>query len=112
MMKKILFSFSTLALSSAFAASSYHVTLFDQSTVAGKTLKPGDYKIQLKDNSVVLMHNKEVTEASAKTEDGNTKYDQTTVRYNDKHEITEIRLGGTTKKLVFDGTGTTNSNGM
>jgi hypothetical protein len=104
MMKKLLFSFTTVALASAFAASSYSVTLFDESTLDGKSLKPGEYKMQVNDGSVVLKHNKEVTEAPAKTELADKKFSTTSVLYNDRHEVTGILIGGTNKKIVFGNT--------
>jgi hypothetical protein len=101
MMKKLLFSFGTVALVSAFAASSYSVTLFEESTLDGKSLKPGQYKVQVNDASVVLKHNKEITEVPATTELANKKFSITSVLYNDQHEVTGIQLGGTNKKIVF-----------
>jgi hypothetical protein len=103
MMKKLLLCLPTVALVSAFAASSYRVTLFDESTVAGKTLKPGDYKLEVNDGGIVLKRDKDVTEAAAKTETADKKYKATTIRYDDKHQIREICIGGTNKKLVLTG---------
>ena len=104
-MKKFAFLFSTLALASAFAASSYHVTLFNDGSLAGKDLKQGDYKVELTDNSVVLKRNKDVAQAPAKIETNDTKFQHTIVRYSDKHEIQEICLGGTNKKIIIGGAG-------
>jgi basic membrane lipoprotein Med (substrate-binding protein (PBP1-ABC) superfamily) len=100
-MKKLFFCFPTLALAAAFAASSYNVTLFEQSTAAGKTFKAGDYKLELKDDAVVLKHNKEVTEIPARFEAATNKFNSTSIRYNDKHEMQEIHLGGTNKKVIL-----------
>lgn len=102
MMKKLLFSFTTVAMASAFAASSYSVTLFDESTVNGKMLKPGQYKMQVNDNNVVLKHNKDVTEAPARTELAEKKFSTTKVLYNDQHEVTGILIGGTNKRIIFE----------
>ncbi len=112
MVKNLLFTFSTVALASAFAASSYTVTLFDESVIDGKALKPGQYKLEVTDNGVVLKHNKDVTEVSGKTQVGSRKYGTTAVRYNDKHEVEEIYLGGTNKKIVFGGAQTTANGGI
>jgi hypothetical protein len=101
MMKKLLFSFSTVALASAFAASSYSVTLFDEGVLDGKSLAPGQYKMQVNDESVVLKHNKDVTEVPAKTELTDKKFSTTSVLYNDQHQVTGIEIGGTNKKIVF-----------
>ncbi|MFZ0591041.1 MAG: hypothetical protein WAM39_11190 [Bryobacteraceae bacterium] len=109
-MKKLFLCFPTLALAAAFAASSYHVTLFEQSTAAGKTLKPGDYKLELKDDAVILKHNKEVTEIPARVETANSKFNTTSIRYNDKHQMEEIHLGGTNKKVILGSSGNHQSN--
>lgn len=105
MTKKILLSFATLALAVASAASSYKVTLFQPSLVAGTELKPGDYKITLTDNKAVITSGKTSVEAAVKTETADSKFSSTTVRYRNgdgKYRVQEIRLGGTTTKIVFD----------
>ena len=105
-MKKILLSFATLALAVASAANSYRVTLFQPSVVNGTELKPGDYKVTLKDNNkAVLTSGKTSIEANVRQETGDSKFSSTTVRYQNgdgKYRVQEIRLGGTNTKLVFE----------
>ncbi|MBC7925378.1 MAG: hypothetical protein H7039_06935 [Bryobacteraceae bacterium] len=104
-MKKILLSFATVALAIGSAATSYRVTLFQPSTVNGTELKPGDYKVTLKDNKAVLTSGKTSIEADVKTETADTKFGTTTVRYSNgdgKYRVQEIRLGGTSTRLVFE----------
>jgi hypothetical protein len=101
MTKRLLFTFATAGLASALAASSYRVTLFSEGTLGGQTVKPGDYKLELKDNSAVLKKDKQVIEAPARTEEGEHKFNTTTVRYNDQHMLEQIRIGGTKKIVVF-----------
>jgi len=103
-MKKILLSFATLALAVASAAPSYRVTLFQPSMVNGTELKPGEYKVTLSDNKAVISSGKTSVEATVKTETADSKFSSTTVRYSNgggKYQVQEIRLGGTTTKLVF-----------
>jgi hypothetical protein len=86
------------------SADTFRVTLFQSSTVNGTELKPGDYKIELKDSKVVISKGKQTVEAQVKVENGDSKYNATSVRYNNgegKYKIQEIRLGGTKTKLVF-----------
>jgi Ethanolamine utilization protein EutJ (predicted chaperonin) len=104
MMKSLSACFLTVALVSAFAASSSHVTLFNQSSVDGKTLQAGEYKVEVKEASVVLKRHKDVVELPGKVETTNKKFTTSTVRYNDQTQIQEIWLGGTNKKIVFTGT--------
>jgi hypothetical protein len=101
---KLMLSFGTLALAIASAASSYHFSLFQSSFVAGKELKPGDYKIELNGDKATIKVGKQMIEAPVKVENGTQKFVETSVRYNTadgKSVVTEIRLGGTSTKLVF-----------
>ena len=104
-MKKILLSFATVALAVASAASSYRVTLFQPAVLNGTELKPGDYKVTIKENKAVLTSGKTSVEANVKQETATTKFNATTVRYTDaqgKYHVQEIRLGGTNTRLVFE----------
>ena len=103
-MKKFWLGFAVLAMSVASAADSYHVTLYEPSTIAGKQLKAGDYKIEIKDNKAVIKAGKEIVEAPVKVENSDSKFSTTTVRYNNaegKNQVQEIRFGNTKTKLVF-----------
>jgi hypothetical protein len=103
-MKQVLLTFATLALASGSAASSYKVTFFQPSIVAGKELKPGVYKVELKDSTAVISKGKESVEAPVKAESVDSKFSSTSVRYRNgdgKYRIEEIRIGGTSTKLVF-----------
>ncbi len=105
MTKKLLMAFTTVALAVASAASSYKVTLFQPSEVSGKQLKPGEYKLSLQEDKVTISSGKESVEASVKVETSDTKFSSTAIRYTGtegKYRIQEIRLGGTTTKLVFN----------
>jgi hypothetical protein len=104
-LSRLLLSFGTLALAIASAASSYHFSLFQSSMVGGKELKPGDYKIQLNGDKAIIKVGKESLETAVKVENGTEKFSETSVRYttgNGKMTVQEIRLGGTSTKLVFN----------
>lgn len=104
-MKKTLFVFTTLALALASAATNYRVTLFQPSLINGTELKPGEYKIELKDNKAVVKGGKSVVEADVKVESAGEKFSSTSVRYTNadgKYKVQEIRLGGTNSKIVFN----------
>jgi hypothetical protein len=101
---KFFILFLTFALAVASAAS-YQVTLFQPSTVSGKDLKPGDYKLTIDNDKVTMVKGKERIEASIKLETADSKFSTTSVRYseeNGKTKIQEIRLGGTTTRVVFN----------
>jgi len=94
----------TVALMVASAAS-YNVTLFQPSVIAGKELKAGDYKLTVDGDKAILAMGKQKVEAPAKIETAETKFSSTSVRYSNeggKMKVTEIRLGGTNQKLVFN----------
>ncbi len=104
-MKKTLFVFATLALAIASAAANYKLTLFQPSMINGTELKPGDYKIELTDNKIVVKGGKNVVEADVKVENSTEKFSTTSVRYTNadgKMKVQEIRLGGTSSKIVFN----------
>jgi hypothetical protein len=104
-MSKLMLSFGTLALALASAASSYRFSIFEPSFVAGQELKPGDYKIELNGEKAMIKAGKQSVEAAVKVENGSEKFPETSVRYattNGKMMVTEIRLGGTHTKLVFN----------
>ncbi|MGA2213128.1 MAG: hypothetical protein ABSH31_07610, partial [Bryobacteraceae bacterium] len=97
--------FATAALAVASAASSYSVTFFQSVTVNGTELKAGDYKLELKDNGMaVIKQGKVMTEAPVKIETENQKFARSSVRING-NQVEEIRLGGTTKRVVFEKSG-------
>jgi hypothetical protein len=101
---KCLILFLTLGLMIASAAT-YNVTLFQPSTIAGKELKPGDYKLSVENGTAVLSMGKEKIETPVKLETSDAKYSSTSVRYttdSGKMKVTEIRLGGTTTKVLFN----------
>jgi hypothetical protein len=103
-MKKLLPSFALLGLSVASAAT-YRVTFHETAVVAGKELKPGDYKVELKDNKAVITNRKESVEADVTVETDGHKYDSTSVKYRNgdgKYRVQEIRIGGTNTKVVFN----------
>jgi lipopolysaccharide export system protein LptA len=103
-----LFFFATataLTISSAFAADSYRVKLFQPSVIGGQELKPGEYKMEIVNDKAVLKSGKTVVEANVKVREDEQKADATTVRYdnaNGKYKVTEIRLGGTKTKVMFE----------
>lgn len=104
MSKKLLLAFAILSLTVA-TAETYRVTLFQPSVVKGTELKAGDYRVNVTDQKVVLQIGKENIELNAVVENGQTKFDSTSVRYRTdggKASIAEIRLGGTRTKLVFN----------
>lgn len=108
-MKKIVFTFATLALAVVSAAEKHTITLFQPSVIGGQELKAGEYRLELRDNKMVVKDGKRVIEADVKVETAGSKFNTTAVRYQQDKQVTEIRIGGTKTKLVL-GNGATNAN--
>jgi hypothetical protein len=94
---------AALTMGAVGQAATYHVTLLKPTVVAGQELKPGDYKIEVNNESAVISHGKKSVEAKVKTESADKKYDSNTVKYQkdgDKYKLMEIGIGGSKTKLV------------
>ncbi|MGA2742846.1 MAG: hypothetical protein ABSG65_36085 [Bryobacteraceae bacterium] len=105
MFTKTLTAFAVAALSIAGAAT-FPVSLIEPAVVNGKELKAGDYLLDVKESSVVIVKGKKPqVEVHAKIENTNQKYDRTQVLYNQdkgKFSIKQIELGGTSTRLTFE----------
>jgi hypothetical protein len=101
--KKLLFALTTFAFALAGAANTYKVTLFEPAMVSGAQLKPGEYKLEIRDNNkaVFTQGKQSAAEAPVKLENSPTKFASTSVKY-DGSKLQEIRLGGTSTRLVFE----------
>ena len=100
----------------AFAGPVYHVTLTEPSVVNGTTLKPGDYRIEVNNDTATIREGRHVVEAPVKVETSPTKFDNTAVLYHrvegtqsapDKNgevpmQIESIRIGGSHTSLNFE----------
>jgi hypothetical protein len=82
------------------ASNTYQVQIPEDSIVAGKTLKAGDYKIELQKNFAVIKQGKETIEVPAHGESVTKKFASTEIEYTNKN-IQEIRVGGSRTKIVF-----------
>lgn len=100
-MRRFVIALSVLALGIASAANSYRISLYQATTVNGTEFKPGECKLELKDNQVILKQGKKTAEANVKIETSKDKFGATSVGYTNGNQIQEIRLGDTNKKLVF-----------
>lgn len=103
-MKKLIIAFAVLAVSVASAAT-YGITLNDPSVIKGTQLKPGDYKMDVKDNSVILVRGTLRVEVPVKLQTVEQKNDRTSIVYgheNGKHVVRSIQIKGTRTKLIFE----------
>lgn len=104
-MKKLTPITFALAAGLAFAGTSYRVNLYRPTVINGTELQAGEVKVDIHDNKASFKQGKTTAEASVKVENGTRKFPSTTVGYGsdaNASELQEIRLGGTSTKLLFD----------
>lgn len=106
MFKKLFFLTAILLLSiSVVSAKTFTVRLHQPSMVEDKELKPGNYKVQLSEDTAIITNGKETVEIAIKREEGEQRFASTSVRYSDdqgRMKIREIRVGGTNTKVLFN----------
>lgn len=105
MFQKVMCGFVFAAMAVLSAAASYNVTFYDPVVVNGTTLKPGDYRVEIKDNTAIIKQGKVMVQASVKIENNEKKFATSTVRMN-AGQLEEIRLGGTHTRVMFETKGT------
>lgn len=111
MLKRISLAAVVAAASLVASGNTYKVNVLEDTTLNGKQIKAGDYKIELDGNTATLKRGKEVVAVPAHTEQAQTKYQSTAIKYVN-NAIEEIHIGGTTTKIVFSGeTGATAGGG-
>ena len=99
-------SLCTLATGIASAASSYNVTLRAHTVVAGKELKQGSYRVHMDGNNATIKGEGGSVQTTVTPTQNETKFTSTNVQYHlidGKFDLDEIRLGGTSTRLVFTG---------
>ena len=89
------------------AAGHYKITLMQPAVVQGTLLQAGDYRLVLADTKLTITDDKgkNPVEVTVKVQTETSKFDGTAVRLDNstgKAVISEIRLGGTKTKLVFN----------
>ena len=104
-MATLLVCLGTVTSAFAAAASRYTIDFRNPAVVSGMELKPGIYKMEVTGDKAMIQGSKQQVEASVKVEEMNEKFGNTTVRYSmadGKYKVTEIRLGGTKTKVLFN----------
>jgi hypothetical protein len=112
MKKAIVCAVTVLALSLTAMASpkakKQDLALFLTSDVAGTQLKPGQYQVSVEESQATLYRDgKAVATFPVRSETAAEKFPANSVLYDGpSSKVLEIRLGGTTTKLVLDGSNT------
>ena len=104
-MNRVLMAFLVFSLPLLKGAdSTYQFTLHEAATLNGTQLKPGDYRLVVDAGKGRIRVGKIVIEAPLKIETGERKFRDTSVtleRSNAGLNISEIDIGGSTKRIVF-----------
>jgi len=103
-------TFAALTMGAVGQAATYNVTLLKPTVIAGQTLKPGEYKVEVNNNTAVISHGKQSVEAKVTTEETDKKFDATTIKYfrdGATYKLQEIGIGGSKTKLVVHDDGVT-----
>ena len=95
---------SIVSLAGASAASTFKVNFYQPTVVNGTTFKPGEAKLELEENKIVLRQGKVSAETPVKVETNKGKYVYTTVGYKDgsEHKTKDICIAGTTTHILFE----------
>ena len=104
-MKKALLFVCLLAGMAFASVKSYTVSFLVPATIGGTELSAGEYRFEIQDQKIIIKHGRKTTEAPAKVENAESKYRETTVRYNmadGKNKVEEIHVGGTNMKVVVE----------
>ena len=104
-MKQILLG---LTVAAALAnAATFKLDLSAPSVINGQELAPGEYKVSYNDQSMTLTKGKQTFTAPVRVESAEGKARTTVLRYDQEHDkmvLKEIRVGGSSTKLVVDQT--------
>jgi hypothetical protein len=102
MRNKLVVCFAIAALAIA-SAKSFSVTLYQPVRVGSMELKPGEYRIEVKEQKAVFRNGKILGEVPVQVESGDSTFPSNSVRLvgEGTPRIQEIRIGGTKTTLKF-----------
>ena len=106
-LRKVLLTFTVGGVMVVSAASNkYHVQFFEDVMVDGKSIKAGEYTIEMQNNTAVMRQGKQTIEVPAHTESVEKKADSTTYR-STGGKLEEMQIRGSRTKIVFGAPNTT-----
>jgi hypothetical protein len=100
MLKKLSLAAAVAAASLIASGNTYKVNVLEDTTLNGKQIKAGDYKVALEGTTATLKRGKDSVTVPAHVEQSQSKYQNTAIKYVN-NSIEEIHIGGTTTKIVF-----------
>jgi hypothetical protein len=111
MLRKFVLAFAIVALAAAFAGTvpahgpNCWITLIGPSVVKGTPLEAGEYRVTVNSGKATFVRGKLSWTVDVKVENEEKKFDTTSIRFVDlagQQSITEIRIGGSKAKLLFN----------
>jgi hypothetical protein len=94
---------ATLAALAAYGSETYRITLFQASTVAGKTLAAGDYTLEIDGATAHFRGSRDQCDIKVRAESIATRSKSTLIRYEGaKYEIREVVPKGKQVRFVFE----------
>ncbi len=100
---KMLLGFASLSIAAFAAINTYKVQLYQDSVIEGKAFKAGEYKVLFENGNAVIKQGKDAVEVPAHEVMESSKVSSTELVYEDKTNLREIRVGGTSTRIVFEG---------
>ena len=101
MLSTVLLSFAIAGVMVANAATKgYHIHIAQDSVVEGKSIKAGDYTIEMQNNTAVIKQGKRLIEVPAHTESVTDKSPLTALEYTGS-TLQAIRVGGSRTRIAF-----------
>jgi hypothetical protein len=88
------------------AASRYTVTIGERAEIGERSVKPGEYSVEIEGNKATLKGAGTSVETGVRVVEGDAKFPRTSVRYTvaeGKYRIEQIQIGGTKTTLIFGG---------
>ena len=95
---------ATLFVAVSAIAKTHTITLHTPISIGGTELKPGTYKLELAGDTLTITNGRQTAECTVKVEEAPGKFPKDSVRYTEadgKMKVTEIRVGGTNTRIVF-----------
>ena len=106
-MKKMIFAFAATLTMAVASASTHSITIYEKSNLNGAELAPGQYKMEINGDKLMIKNGKKTIEAAVTVDNEAQKFANTSVRFKNgdgKYTIQEIRVGGTNMKVKINKT--------
>jgi hypothetical protein len=98
----VLLGMVALGVTAYAGSNTYKVNINQDSVIEGKAFKAGEYKVSFENGNAIIKQGKNAVEVPAREEEG-SKVASTELIYQENTNLKEIRVGGTSTRIVFEG---------